>query len=40
MAEIEHPERYSWWLNEYDSLGINRLHKDGINNTIEEKLVI
>jgi hypothetical protein len=21
MAEIEHPEKYNWWLNELDSLG-------------------
>jgi hypothetical protein len=24
MAEAEHPERYTWWLNELDSLGISR----------------
>jgi hypothetical protein len=22
MAEIEHSEKYNWWLNELDSLGI------------------
>jgi hypothetical protein len=32
MAEAEHPERYTWWLNELDSLSISRLQKDGINN--------
>jgi hypothetical protein len=32
MAEAEHFERYTWWLNELDSLGISRLQKDGINN--------
>ena len=32
MAEIEHPERYNWWLNELDSLGINTLEKHGLNN--------
>jgi hypothetical protein len=32
MAEIEHPERYSWWLNELDSLGVNTLEKHGLNN--------
>jgi hypothetical protein len=32
MAEAEHPERYSWWLNELDSLGIDTLKKDGLNN--------
>ena len=28
MAKIEHTERYSWWLNELDSLGISTLEKD------------
>ena len=28
MANIEHTERYSWWLNELDSLGISTLEKD------------
>jgi hypothetical protein len=23
MAEIEHPEKYNWWLNELDSRGIS-----------------
>jgi hypothetical protein len=32
MAKIEHPERYSWWLNELDSLGIDTLKKNGLNN--------
>jgi hypothetical protein len=32
MAEAEHPERYSWWLNELESLGIDILKKDGLNN--------
>ena len=35
MAEIEHPERYSWWLNELESLGVNTLQKDGINDSRE-----
>jgi hypothetical protein len=35
MAGKEHPERYSWWLNELDSLGISTLQKDGINNRRE-----
>ena len=35
MAGIEHPERYSWWLNELDSLGISTLEKNGINNRSE-----
>ena len=32
MAEIEHPERYGWWLNELESLGVNTLQKHGLNN--------
>ena len=32
MAEIEHPEKYNWWLNELDSLGISTLEKNGLNN--------
>jgi hypothetical protein len=35
MAEIEHPERYGWWLNELDSLGISTLQKDGLDNQKE-----
>ena len=35
MAEIDHPERYGWWLNELDSLGISTLEKNGINNNRE-----
>jgi hypothetical protein len=35
MAEIEHPERYAWWLNELESLGISTLEKNGLNNQKE-----
>ena len=35
MAEIEHFERYNWWLNDFDSLGINTLEKNGINDNRE-----
>ena len=35
MAEIEHPERQNWWLNELDSLGISTLEKNGINDSRE-----
>ena len=38
MAEIEHPEQYSWWLNELDSVGISSLEKHGLNN--RKKLLI
>jgi hypothetical protein len=32
MAVIEHPERYGWWPNELESLGVNTLEKHGLNN--------
>jgi hypothetical protein len=32
MANIEHPEKYGWWLNELESLGVNTLEKIGLNN--------
>jgi hypothetical protein len=35
MAVIEHPERYSWWMNELDSLGVSTLEKNGINDNRE-----
>jgi hypothetical protein len=35
MAEAEHPEKYSWWLNELDSLGISTLQKNGLDNQKE-----
>jgi hypothetical protein len=35
MAGKEYPERYSYWLNELDSLGIDTLKKDGLNNNKE-----
>jgi hypothetical protein len=35
MAKNEHPERYGWWLNELDSLGISTLQKNGISNRRE-----
>jgi hypothetical protein len=35
MAEIEHPERYTWWLNELESLGVNTLEKRGLINRKE-----
>ena len=31
MAGKEHPERYTWWLNELESLGVNTLKKNGLN---------
>ncbi len=36
MAEIEHPEKYGWRLNELDSLGISAVQKEGINNNRRE----
>jgi hypothetical protein len=35
MAKVEYLERYGWWLNELNSLGISTLQKDGINNRRE-----
>jgi hypothetical protein len=35
MAKAEHPEKYDWWLNELNSLGINILQKNGLNNQKE-----
>ena len=36
MAEIEHAERYTWWLSELESLGVNTLEKHGLNNHKED----
>jgi hypothetical protein len=35
MAKAEHPERYNWWLNELDSLGISTLQRNGLNDQKE-----
>jgi hypothetical protein len=35
MAEVEHPEKCNWWLNELDSLGISTLQKNGLDNQKE-----
>jgi hypothetical protein len=35
MAEDEHPEKYDWWLNELDSLGISTSQNNGLNNQKE-----
>jgi hypothetical protein len=32
MAKAEHPEKYNWWLNELDLLGISTLQKNGLSN--------
>jgi hypothetical protein len=32
MTTIEHPEQYSWWLNEPEFLGVSTLEKNGLNN--------
>jgi hypothetical protein len=34
-TEAEHPEKYDWWLNELDSLGISTLQKNGLGNQKE-----
>ena len=35
IARTEQPERYSWWLNELESLGVNGKHKEDINDLQE-----
>jgi hypothetical protein len=35
MAKVERPEKYNWWLNELDSLGISTLQKNGLSNLKE-----
>ena len=35
MARTEQPDRYSWWLNELESLGVNAKHKEDINDLQE-----
>ena len=32
MAKVERPEKYNWWVNELDSLGISTLEKNGLSN--------
>jgi hypothetical protein len=32
MTIAEHHERYGWWLNELESLGINTILKHGLSN--------
>jgi hypothetical protein len=35
MAKAEHPEKYNWWLNALDSLGIITLQKNGLDSQKE-----
>jgi hypothetical protein len=35
MAKAVRPEKYNWWLNELDSLGISTLQKNGLDNQKE-----
>ena len=35
MAKAEYPEKYGWWLNELESLGINAKHKEELNDLTE-----
>jgi hypothetical protein len=32
MVKAEYPDRFSWWLNELESLGISMNTKDACNN--------
>jgi hypothetical protein len=38
MAQVEQPEKYNWWLNELESLGINTQEINGISNHKAESL--
>ena len=31
----EHPQKYSWWINELDSLGIKRIKRNDMNDRKE-----
>jgi hypothetical protein len=31
MAKTEHPDRYIWWLNELESLGVHTKHTERIS---------
>jgi hypothetical protein len=35
MVRAGHPDRFSWWLNELESLDINTHTKEACNNTKE-----
>ena len=35
MVIAEHPERYSWWLNELESLGVSARHKEDLHDLPE-----
>ena len=35
MSEVEHHERYGWWLNEPESLGVDTTEKNGLSNDKE-----
>jgi hypothetical protein len=35
MVKAEYPEKYNWWLNELDSLGISTLQKNELDNQKE-----
>ncbi len=31
----EHPQKYSWWISELDSLGIKRIRRNDMDNRKE-----
>ena len=35
MARAEYPEKYNWWLNELESLGVNAKRKEELNDLSE-----
>jgi hypothetical protein len=32
MANVEHTEKYGWWPNKFEPLGVKTLEKNGMNN--------
>jgi hypothetical protein len=39
MAKADHPEKYNWWLNELDSLGINTIQEKRTGEPIKKLLI-
>jgi hypothetical protein len=37
MAGVEHPEKFSWWVNELKSFGVDTLESNGLNNYKEAR---
>jgi hypothetical protein len=39
-TRIEHPERYGWWINELDSLGVGVKRTNEFNNLREIRSLV